>query len=347
MDDKKEDLNESDSTEASILSFAQSLGEETKDNFKVFLYRWARDEETGKYKKKFLASLDSKQPDIDEIANRFRGGSYLLSFVYKKGNIPKSKSFMLDIDEDSFPILPKNINGSTNTFPMMGNSNLSESMQLQLMTLQSVSEIMKEAYRGGNQGAVSNRFDPMEQFSGIMETVENTMQRTISIQQSIMERVFKKSMETRYGLLEENTPSTENQISDNPNSVISQYTPMIREIVDGLKTVFSFFGDKVPEKLVQQVKSDERFKSIAKDPQALMVIGQALRKEFGDDKAGEIMKSFGVKMIIKKPIPVRETPNIPQVTQKALKPSIPLKAINGTPNNITPLKAKKESKEGK
>jgi len=82
--------------------------------------------------------------------------------------------------------------------------------------------------------------------------------------------------------------------------------------VDGLKTVVGFFGDKVPAEVVKKVTTDNRFKTLLKDRDALVVIGRALRREFGDEKAGALMNTFGVRMVLKpgKAEPVAQTPPI-------------------------------------
>jgi len=187
-------------------------------------------------------------------------------------------------------------------------------MQFQMLWMQTIGEVMKEAYRSGNGGGRVQQ-DPMDTFSGVLEAVESGYSKAMAIQSKIMERVFTRSMENRFGLTgESDTPAP--AVSENETAgIVSQYAPLVREVVDGMKTVFSFF-DKVPKDVVKKVKSDDRFRALVSDPKALIVVGQALRREFGDERAKNIMKSFGVNMVIKPEGEIVRTPEIPGITDR-------------------------------
>lgn len=299
-----------DTIEAQINAFALKLGEETENKYTVYIYRYVRNEESGRYERPFLCKMIGIEPDPQQIAEKYRGGKYIITFAWKRGKGDhKTKSYTLDVDPEAFPPLPKGSGGSF--VPMIQNSgNMSDGMQLQLVMMQTIGEIMKEAYR--NNAAPINQ-NPLDNFSGILEAVETNYTRMMAIQQKIMERVYQKSMETRYGLTGEGEGAGIAADGSDDSGLVSKYAPLVKDIVDGLKTVFSFFGDKVPPDVVKKVQSNDRFRALIKDPKALVVIGQALRREFGDDKARDIMKSFGVNMVIK-PVPeIRRTPDIPGV----------------------------------
>lgn len=304
---ERESGGEVDAVEAQISAFAHKLGAETEGKFKVYVYRLVRDSESGRMSKPFIKKYEGIEPDPQEIAEKFRGGKYLISFCWSKGKEHKSKSYTLDVDGDAFPLIPK---ASGTALQISGASGMSEGMQMQLAMMQTIGEVMKEAYRnGGNAGA--DRADPMAQFSGLMEAMESTYSRAMNIQQKVMERVFTRSMENRFGIPHEGDGATATATAgEEPAGIVGQYAPIIREVVEGLKSVMALFGE-VPKNVIQKVKTDERFKALVKDQRALVVVGQALRKEFGDGKAAEIMNSFGVRMVVKPAAQIANTPDIP------------------------------------
>jgi hypothetical protein len=144
-----------------------------------------------------------------------------------------------------------------------------------------------------------------------METMENSYSRAMAMQQKIMERVLTRKMEKDFGLAEE-VPLDPDRADAGESVLIGKYTPIIREVVEGLKMVMGLFGT-VPPEMVKKVQSDERFKGLLKDQKALVVIGQALRREFGDQRAGELMNTFGVRMVVKDPARIAQTPAIASV----------------------------------
>jgi hypothetical protein len=287
-----------DTVEAKIVAFSAKIGQETENKYTVYVYRMIKNEETGRTDRPFVAKFVGVEPDPYQIAEKYRGGKYLITFMWKKGKESKNKSFIFDVDMDTFPPIPKQ--GSSSMLPVIsGNANLSENMQISLVMMQTIGEVMKEAYRSGSQnvGPVQRNADPVDNFSSILDTIEGGYMRAMSIQSKLMERVFTRSMEQKFGLPPE-SPAPEQDMGDSAGAV-AQYMPIVKEVVDGLKTVFSFFGEKVPKKVVQQVRSNERFQALISDPDALRVVGQALRNEFGNDRAQSIMNSFGVKMIVR------------------------------------------------
>lgn len=307
-----------DSVESEIQAFAAKIGEETDRKYIVYIYRMVRNEETGKYDRPFIAKYTGIEPDPQLIADRFRGGKYLITFAWKRGKENMRKSYTLDVDKEAFPVAPKN-NGSLMLTGLANNSSMSEPMQMQLAMMQTIGEVMKEAYRSGNAsgGVNNNRIDPLDTFSGILESVESGYSRAMAIQSQIMERVFARSMENRFGLTNE-LQGPASAAPEEPASIIGQYAPIVKECIDGIKSVFSIFGNNVPKDVVKKVRSNDRFKKILSDPKALHVIGQALRREFGDVKARDIMKSFGVNMIIKAPLAMTKTPDIPVLASPAV-----------------------------
>jgi hypothetical protein len=296
--------------EAKISAFAMKLGEDTENNYTCYVYRVIKDEETGKQRKPYVTKYVGIEPDQADIAERFRGGFYYLHFVWRENKEQRTKSFNLEIDSDVFPPLPK----SNPLLPMLSNnSNMSESMQLQLATISAITEVMKSAYSTTGSGRPLPAADPMEQFAGMMEAMETGYTRAMAIQQQVMERVMIRNMENKFGIADA-TPSALEQDTPAPG-LVEQYAPLVKEIIDGIKSITAFFGDKVPTNVVKQVKTDDRFKTLLKDKQALVCIGQALRKEFGTPKASQLMETFGVRMVERpKPGETVKTPDIPAVS---------------------------------
>jgi hypothetical protein len=296
---------------AQIQMFAAKLGQEVGQNFSCYIYRVVKDEETGKYKRPFVKKYSGgNEPDPLEIAEKFRCGTYSCQFVWRVKGQQYNKSYTLDIDAEAFPKLTTE---EKRIVPYSGASgNMSEQMQLQLATIHEISDVMKTAYSSGNGQVVrgaGQAGDPLDMFTGLMETMESSFARAMSIQSKIMERVFTRNMEKQYGLAEEVTaiPGVPAAIEE---GMVGKYAPVVREIVEGIKSVIGFFGDSVPAAVVQQVKKDGRFKALLQDEKALVVIGQALRKEFGLAKASELMHTFGVRIAVKDTIPekVSKTP---------------------------------------
>ena len=291
-------------TEVKISNFAAKLGEETGGNYTVYIYRKKKDEETGNSKRPFIKKYVGIEPDPAEIAEKYRGGTYYIQFIWHEKKAQRSKGFTLDVDEDAFPPLPKQA-GNALSSPYIGAPGLSEQVQLQLAFFHEIAEVMKSAYSANNAHAGQVQ-DPLAAFSGLMDTMEDSYSRAMAVQSKIMERVLTRNMEKMFQLGPEGgAPDTG---AEEDAGLVGKYAPVVKEVVDGLKYIFSMFG-AVPPKVVENVKKDERFKEVLKDPKALIVIGKALRQEFGDAKAAEIMKSFGVQMVFKKAGTVVKTPD--------------------------------------
>lgn len=288
-----------------ISNFAAKLGEETGGKYQVYVYRVVKDEDSGRYKKSFVHKYINTEPDPAEIAQRFRGGQYLLQFIWYKDGEQQSHGETMDVDGDIFPPLPKEDNA---LIKYSGNSNLSENMQLQLAFISSVSEVLKAAYAsGGNQKIVQQ--DPLDAFGGMLAMMETTFKKAMTMQSTIYERVFMKGLEDKYGLADGGAVPVD---GGEGSGLVGQYAPLIREIVDGLKTVVGLFGT-VPPDVVQRVKKEPRFQELLKNKDALVVIGAALRKQFGDEEARKHMRAFGVEMVFKKPqsgLQIARTPEI-------------------------------------
>lgn len=336
----EEDLPEDNnlSIPAQITSFASKLGDEVGTKFRCYVYRVIKDPETGRTKRPFVKKYDGIEPDPCEIAEQFRAGTYSMQFVWKprSKNDTGNKAFTLDVDENAFPPVIKN----NSVTPYGHTGNMSDAMTLQLTMMHEISEVMKSAYQSpaNNQMRVPGN-DPMEMFTGLFEQMESGFTRAMAIQTKIMERVMQKKMENSYGLTDENIQPA--QIAGSDETIIGKYAPIVNEIISGIKTVIGFFGDNLPPTVVKKVKENERFKDILKDQKALVVIGQALRREFGDDKAQDLMNTFGVRMVIQRPLSnVSQTP-IPAVARgkKVEVVKIPVKPIAP---NVAPGKVVKK-----
>lgn len=307
--DKGESTSESKKTDSveleKISNFAAKLGEETGGKYQAYVYRVVRDEESGRYKKSFVYKYINQEPDPAEIANRFRGGQYLIQFIWYKDGEQNSHGETMDVDPDAFPALPKQ---NPALVQYQGNSNLSENMQLQLAFISSTAEILKAAYsNGGGANQKITQQDPMEAFGGMLAMMETTFKKAMTMQSTIYERVFMKGLEDKYGIGADGAPVPAD--GGENTGIVGQYAPLIREVVDGLKTVVGLFGT-VPPDVVKKVKKEPRFQELLKNKDALVVIGAALRKQFGDVKAVEYMRAFGVEMVFKKPLQIANTPDI-------------------------------------
>lgn len=294
--------------ELKISAFAAKLGQETGNKFAVYIYRLLKEDEDGKKKKPFVKKYDGIEPDPAEIAERFRGGRYLVQFIWYVNKKQFSKAYTLDVDEDAFPPLPKA--GDRSLMPIGVNSSMSENMQLQMMTINAITEVMKSAYSSGNGRAVVQS-DPMETFAGLMSTMEESFSRAMMIQSKVLEKVYERNMSNMYGLTDNmsGSPAASTVAVDGDGS-LGKYGSLIKDVVDGLKMVVSMFGS-VPDNVVKTVKESDRFKELIGDKQALVVVGNALRREFGDKRAADIMKSFGVQLVFKNPQMIAKTPEIP------------------------------------
>jgi hypothetical protein len=310
LDEQERDLSVNDPVESQISNFAVKIGQETGNKFFVYIYRMVKNEETGRMDRPFLRRYNGVEPDPQEIAEKFRGGKYLVTFTWKYGKQQKSKSYTLDIDADAFPPIPKEISGNTSLISLAGNSGMSDAMKLQVIMMQTIGEVMKEAYKNNSSQNVQLASDPVEQFTGMLQSMEHNYSSLMAVQSKMFERVLSKNMEIKYGLEPDNGGVSGETATD--QGILGQYGPLIKEIVGGLKAIFSVFGDKVPKEVINKVQSDDRFKELRSNPKALLAVGQTLRKEFGDAKAIDIMKSFGVVLKIK-PAETTTTPDIPGI----------------------------------
>jgi hypothetical protein len=310
-DPEKENL-ETVCVEAEVSNFAVKLGEEVGKKYTVYVYKMIKDEEEG-VRKSFQKKYIGIEPDPAEIAEKYRGGKYLLQFIWYIKGSQKSRSFVLYVDNDVFPPIPKN--NTLMPFQYPGGSSLSETMQLQLATMSMITEVMKSAYSAGNNRQENVRADPFDTMESSMELMENSFKRAMQINNTVMERLLTRKMETQFGLGNDGGNGAPEE--DQP-ALVAKYTPLIREVVDGVKTLFSLFGE-IPKQAIQKVKENDKFKMLLNDPKALVVVGSALRKEFGDAKAGKVMESFGVKMVPRPRQPVSQTPEMGSFTD--VKPS--------------------------
>jgi hypothetical protein len=324
-EDEIEERQEHDPIEAQISTFASMIGQETGNKYFAYVYRVGRDEESGQRKNKYLKRTYGIEPDPQEIAEKFRGGKYLITFVWKHGNKQKTKSYTLDIDEDAFPALPKDAAGNNQIMTIAGTNNMPDAMKMQLIMMQTIGEVMKEAYKANNVALSGHSpaapVDPYEQFGGLLQAMEQNYSGMMKIQSTMFQRMFEKTMENKLGL--EPVGGAADAPIDTQDVILGKYGPLIKELVGGLKIVLETFGNKVPKEVVRRVQSDDRFKELRSNPKALLEVGQTLRREFGDERARNIMRSFGVDMVIK---PVQ------QVIQT---PDIPVKAVPG-PSKIEP-----------
>jgi hypothetical protein len=302
------------SNEFLISAFASKLGEEVGEKFSCYLYREYKDD-SGRAKKTFLFKFPGIEPDPMEIAEKYRGGKYHFQFIWKEGKAQRSKGFTLEIDAQAFPPIDKN----ALAFPLAATSpNMSESMQLQLAMVQGITRAMEAGFaQGSNRVQSPAAVDPTEMFSSMLENMMDSFQRVNKIQQSVMERVVQRNMESTYGL------EDQRQLSGSPSQeeggLIEKYAPIVKEIIDGIKSITSLFGEKVPKTVVAQVRSNDRFHQVLRDPRAIMVIGSALRREFGDEKTNQYLKTFGIRMENRPGI----TPNIPSMEVPQASPRVP------------------------
>lgn len=307
-------MNEAEESEhviddtASKINMFKKAREIEQINFDVYVYRVLRDSNR-KISNPFLTKYENYLPDELEIAERFRGGKYKLQAIWYNGGKQKSESWSYEIDSESFP--PQS--PLSNIVPPGAGGDMTQNMMFL------VADIVKTAYanRPTSEIESQSRRDPLEMFSEVQNKMQDMYTNMINIQANVMERSFQAKLENKYGL----NGSTENQYDDNEEGegagvMESGIIEIVKQIVDAAKLVLPILGIPGTKPVIDGIKNNPAFSKyaeLAKNPLIVKEVAQALRKEYGNDKAGLLLKSFGISMVarpgnIPSRSPVKEVP---------------------------------------
>jgi hypothetical protein len=298
MIEPQEETQVQDDTASRINAFKKAR-ENEQDDFDVYVYRVIQDN-SKKIHHPFLTKYNNYLPDEAEIAEKFRGGRYKLQAIWYQGKVQKSQSWSYEIDESTFPA-----QSSISTLPISNNpGDVTQNMML------IVADIMKTAYavRPGTENEVSRR-DPLEMFTEVQGKMSEMYNGMLDIQQNVMQRAFQNNLEKKYGLIggtaeEQNTDDEEERTGGIMQSGVIE---IVRQIVDGAKLVLPLLGIPGAQPVIDSIKKNPEFSKyaeLAKNPVIVKEVAQALRKEYGDKKAGLLLKSFGISMVARPGIAV-------------------------------------------
>jgi hypothetical protein len=314
-----------DDTASKINAFKKAR-EIEQNEFDVYVYRIVQDTNK-KTHNPFLTKYQNYLPDEAEIAEKFRAGRYKLQAIWYEGKSQKSQSWSYEIDEAAFPvqsasqsILQSQIKGSDPTQTMM------------LM----VADIVKAAYT--TRAPIENDFtkrDPLEMFSEVNNRMQEMYSRMMEIQSGVMEQSFKMNLEKRYGLINGAVAGDDQGEDEQGEGGImgSGVVEIVKQVVDAAKMILPMLSIPGSKPVIESIKNNPSFSKyaeLAKNPVIVREVAQALRKEYGDNKAGLLLKSFGIQMVARpavvKPqsaalvIPIKEVPG--KKVSKAKKPEI-------------------------
>lgn len=329
MTEPQEETQVQSDTASKINAFKKAR-ESEQDDFDVYVYRVVQDSNK-KIHHPFLTKYQNYLPDEAEIAEKFRGGRYKLQAIWYEKKEQKSQSWTYDICESTFPA-----QSSVPALPLSNNpGDITQNMML------IVADIMKTAYavRPGVENEVSRR-DPLEMFTEVQGKMSEMYNGMLDIQQNVMQRAFQNNLEKKYGLIggtaveqdaEDETEGTGGGIMQ------SGVIEIVRQIVDGAKLVLPLLGIPGAQPVIDSIKKNPEFSKyaeLAKNPVIVKEVAQALRKEYGDKKAGLLLKSFGISMVARPGIAVSAAVPAPAAE------IIPAGASKVRPGNKKPVVSK-------
>jgi hypothetical protein len=311
MENEIEPGPELDSTLSRIMAFKNARKNESTE-FDCYVYRVIQDHNK-KVHFPFLFKYESYLPDEQEIAEKFRGGKYKIQTIWYVNGKQKSESWTYEIDESAFPV------GSPIKSLITSPQN-SNDMSTNMMLM--VADIVKTAYASRPiNDSNENRKDPLELFSDVQTKMQGMYEKFMDIQQNVMERSFELSLEKKFGLLD-----NKNEISDSEDNASGAgmldggVIEIVKQVVDAAKMILPMLGLPGAKPVVESIKKNPAFSKyaeLAKNPAIVKEIAGALRKEYGDEKAALLLKSFGINMVSRTPVSVTSASvPIPKVTKK-------------------------------
>jgi hypothetical protein len=278
-----------DDTASKINAFKKAREIEQAE-FDVYVYRIIQDQNK-KTRHPFLTKYQNYLPDELEIGEKFRGGRYKLQAIWYVNSKQKSESWSYEIDESSFPQKP--FSNSIVSPPTNGD------MSQNLMFL--VADIVKTAYSNRPQFDTENNSpqrDPLELFGEVQNKMQEMYSRFMEIQSSVMERSFQMNLEKKFGITD--NQSSETEVNEDAGFMESGVVEIVKQIVDGAKLILPMLGLPGAKNMVEGIKDNPMFakyKKLAENPIVVSEVARALRKEYGDRKAGLLLDSFGIKMV--------------------------------------------------
>ena len=311
MSDEIETNTETDSTLSRIMAFKKSREAESTE-FDVYVYRITQDHNK-KVRFPFLFKYENYLPDEQEIAEKFRGGKYKIQTIWYVNGKQKSESWTYEIDESAFP-------ANSSVKSLIASPQNSNDMSTNMMIM--VADIVKTAYsRSGNDSNESRR-DPLELFSDVQNKMQEMYGKFMDIQQNVMERSFELNLEKKFGLIENKNEISEVDQNESATGMLDGgVLEIVKQVVDAAKMILPMLGLPGAQPVVDSIKKNPAFSKyteLAKNPIIVKEIAGALRKEYGDDKAGLLLKSFGINMVSRTPIAAKPSVLIP-IVKKAEK----------------------------
>jgi hypothetical protein len=312
-----------DDTASKIDAFKKAR-ETEQANFDVYVYRIVQDLNR-RVRNPFLTKYENYLPDELEIAEKFRGGRYKLQAIWYIGGKQKSESWSYEIDDESFPV-----QSAINSLPIKSGSDPTQTLMLL------VADIVKSAYT--TRAPIENdniRRDPLELFGEVQGKMQEMYQRMMDIQGNVLERSFQMNLEKRYGLLEDGSVSAAGDDEGEGSGMMeSGVIEIVKQIVDGAKLILPLLGLPGTKPVIEGIKSNPAFSKyaeLAKNPLIVQEVARALRKEYGDNKAGLLLKSFGINMV------ARPAPAAPS---RAPVQEVPARVVPAGKNKVSPISKK-------
>lgn len=287
-----------DDTAAKINAFKKARDIEQVD-FDVYVYRIVQDSNK-KVRNPFLTKYENYLPDELEIAEKFRGGRYKLQAIWYENKKQRSESWSYEIDEESFPV-----QSPINSLPIKSGSDPTQTLMLL------VADIVKSAYT--TRAPIENDFtrrDPLELFGEVQGKMQEMYQRMMDIQGNVMERSFQMTLEKKYGLIEGSGTTAGDDEEENAGIMESGVVEIVKQVVDAAKLILPILGLPGAKPVVEGIKKNPAFSKyaeLANNPLIVQEVARALRKEYGDNKAALLLKSFGINMVAR-PAPAPAAP---------------------------------------
>lgn len=274
---------------ASRIDAFKKARESDQDDFDVYVYRIVQDSNK-KVHNPFLHKYQNYLPDEQEIAEKFRGGRYKLQAIWYENKKQRSESWSYEIDEESFPV-----QSSIDSLPIKAGGDPSHTLMLL------VADIVKSAYttRAPIENSVSQR-DPFEMFTEVQGRMQEMYSKLMDIQGNVMERSFQMNLEKKFGLIESGVTAAGDDEEESAGLMESGVVEIVKQIVDAAKLILPILGLPGAKPVVEGIKKNPAFSKyaeLANNPLIVQEVARALRKEYGDNKAGLLLKSFGINMV--------------------------------------------------
>lgn len=307
---------------ASRIDAFKKARESDQDDFDVYVYRVIQDSNK-KVHNPFLHKYQNYLPDEQEIAEKFRGGKYKLQAIWYENKKQRSESWSYEIDEESFPV-----QSSLDSLPIKSGGDPTQTLMLL------VADIVKSAYT--TRAPVENdnsRRDPFELFTEVQGRMQEMYSRLMDIQGGVMERSFQMNLEKKFGLIENaSVGGAADDEEESAGIMESGVVEIVKQIVDAAKLILPILGLPGAKPVVENIKKNPAFSKyaeLANNPLIVQEVARALRKEYGDNKAGLLLKSFGINMVAR-PAPA------PAASSRAPVQEVPARVVPAGKSKVAP-----------